>query len=87
MKRFQAYDPPEYVNWRPAPELVSQFAETWGSDPARSAAVGALSAGERLDLYRGMLRTRLHDVALKRWVMQGVISKAWLGTGEEAVTH
>jgi TPP-dependent pyruvate/acetoin dehydrogenase alpha subunit len=47
---------------------------------------GALSTGERLDLYRGMLRTRLHDVALKRWVMQGVISKAWLGTGEEAAT-
>jgi TPP-dependent pyruvate/acetoin dehydrogenase alpha subunit len=33
-----------------------------------------------------MLRFRLHDYALKRWVRQGVISKAWLGTGEEAVT-
>jgi len=33
-----------------------------------------------------MVRNRLHDIALKRWVRQGVISKAWLGTGEEAVT-
>jgi TPP-dependent pyruvate/acetoin dehydrogenase alpha subunit len=37
-------------------------------------------------LYEGMVRNRLHDIALKRWVRQGVISKAWLGTGEEAVT-
>src|SRR5690625_6869928 len=30
----------------------------------------------------------LHDALpiFKRWVRQGVISKAWLGTGEEAVT-
>ncbi|NIP80106.1 MAG: hypothetical protein GWM90_13145, partial [Gemmatimonadetes bacterium] len=39
-----------------------------------------------LDLYRGMVRFRLHDITLKRWVRQGVLSKAWLGTGEEAVT-
>ena len=35
---------------------------------------------------RDLLRTRLHDIGLKRWVRTGVISKAWLGTGEEAVT-
>jgi TPP-dependent pyruvate/acetoin dehydrogenase alpha subunit len=45
-----------------------------------------MSGEAKLDLYRGMLRARLHDITLKRWVMQGVISKAWLGTGEEAVT-
>jgi TPP-dependent pyruvate/acetoin dehydrogenase alpha subunit len=33
-----------------------------------------------------MVRNRLHDIALKRWVRNGVISKAWLGTGEEAAT-
>jgi TPP-dependent pyruvate/acetoin dehydrogenase alpha subunit len=33
-----------------------------------------------------MLRARLHDITLKRWVRQGVISKAWLATGEEACT-
>src|SRR5205814_7578531 len=31
-------------------------------------------------------RARLHDIELKRWVRTGVISKAWLGTGEEAAT-
>jgi TPP-dependent pyruvate/acetoin dehydrogenase alpha subunit len=40
----------------------------------------------QLALYAGMVRTRLHDIMLKRWVRQGVISKAWLGPGEEATT-
>jgi len=40
----------------------------------------------KLELYRGLLRARLHDIELKRWVRTGVISKAWLGTGEEATT-
>src|SRR3989449_11355213 len=30
--------------------------------------------------------SRLHDIQLQRWVRTGVISKAWLGTGEEATT-
>src|SRR5262245_41140700 len=33
-----------------------------------------------------MLRLPLHDITLQRWVRQGILSKAWLGTGEEAVT-
>ena len=37
-------------------------------------------------MYRGLLRNRLSDIALTRMVRQGVISKAWLGTGEEAAT-
>jgi TPP-dependent pyruvate/acetoin dehydrogenase alpha subunit len=45
-----------------------------------------LSADQLLSIYRDLLRTRLHDIGLKRWVRTGVISKAWLGTGEEAVT-
>jgi TPP-dependent pyruvate/acetoin dehydrogenase alpha subunit len=32
------------------------------------------------------VRARLHDIQLQRWVRTGVISKAWLGTGEEATT-
>jgi TPP-dependent pyruvate/acetoin dehydrogenase alpha subunit len=48
--------------------------------------VDALDEDVVLRLYEGMVRTRLHDYALKRWVRRGVISKAWLGTGEEAVT-
>lgn len=86
MKRFPAFDPPEYVDWRPDPELVRQFPEAWSRDPERAKIVGSLSREAKLALYAGLLRTRLHDIALKRWVRQGVISKAWLGTGEEAAT-
>ncbi len=86
MKRFPAFDPPEYVDWKADPELVRGFGETVSRDPARAKMVQALSPDARLALYAGMLRARLHDIMLKRWVRQGVISKAWLGTGEEATT-
>ena len=78
MRRYPAFDPPEYANWAPDPEAMSAFAR---GVPAKIPNEGIL-----LRLYEGMLRNRLHDIALKRWVRQGVISKAWLGTGEEAVT-
>jgi len=52
----------------------------------RMLVIDALGEPQLLDLYRGLVRTRLIDVALKRFVKQGVISKAWLGTGEEAAT-
>lgn len=86
MKRYPAYDPPEYVAWQPDPALVRAFGETVEQDPARARLVDALDEAFLLELYAGLLRTRLHDVALKRWVRTGVISKAWLGTGEEAAT-
>jgi TPP-dependent pyruvate/acetoin dehydrogenase alpha subunit len=86
MKRYPAFDPPEYVDWTPDPELVRAFAETLERDPERAARVAALDEAELLALYAGLVRNRLHDVALKRWVRTGVISKAWLGTGEEATT-
>lgn len=86
MKRFPAFDPPEYVDWTPDPALVEAFERTWADVPARRAVVESLSEAQLLALYAGLLRTRLHDVMLKRWVRQGVISKAWLGTGEEAAT-
>ncbi|HYV20342.1 MAG TPA: thiamine pyrophosphate-dependent dehydrogenase E1 component subunit alpha [Verrucomicrobiae bacterium] len=85
MKRFPAYDPPEYVNFRPDPAIVKAYDATLRRDPKRRALVERLSPAEHLRLYEGMLRFRLHDITLKRWVRQGVISKAWLGTGEEAV--
>ena len=50
-----------------------------------SVALG-LSVDDTLRLYAGLLRARLHDIQLHRWVKGGVISKAWLGTGEEATT-
>ncbi len=86
MKRFPAFDPPEYVSWTADPRLVDAYEESLSSDPERQSVVESLTRKSRLALYAGMLRTRLHDVMLKRWVRQGVISKAWLGTGEEAST-
>jgi TPP-dependent pyruvate/acetoin dehydrogenase alpha subunit len=86
MKRFPAFDPPEYVSWTPDPELLREYRDTIEADPERAARIRALSEGDLLALYEGLLRNRLHDIALKRWVKSGTISKAWLGTGEEAAT-
>ena len=86
MRRFPAFDPPEYVSWQPDPALVRRFRETIDADAPRRAVVARLSPDDLLRLYAGLVRARLHDVTLKRWVRTGVISKAWLGTGEEAVT-
>ena len=86
MKRFPAFDPPEYVDWKPDQKLVKAFRATIENDPTRAGIVAALTPDSKLELYRGLLRARLHDIELKRWVRTGVISKAWLGTGEEATT-
>lgn len=88
MRRYPAYDPPEYHDWQPDAATQAQFRATLEADPERA----ALIAGARGDiallerLYTGLLRARLYDIALQRWVKQGVISKAWLATGEEAAT-
>ncbi|MEJ2337691.1 MAG: thiamine pyrophosphate-dependent enzyme [Gemmatimonadales bacterium] len=66
--------------------VLDQYRRRIEQQPQRKAAVDALSPADLLALYRGLLRFRLHDIALQRWVKQGVLSKAWLGTGEEAVT-
>jgi len=86
MKRYPAYDPPEYLNWVADPQLIEAFGNTLEADPERAAVIASLSESDLLSIYRDLLRTRLHDIGLKRWVRTGVISKAWLGTGEEAVT-
>ncbi len=86
MQRFRAYDPPEYVNWQADPAVTAEFREQIHANQSRRRIVDGLRLEQHLDLYRGLVRNRLHDVQLKRWVMQGVISKAWLGTGEEAAT-
>jgi TPP-dependent pyruvate/acetoin dehydrogenase alpha subunit len=86
MKRFAAYDPPEYLEWSADPGLLREYRARIDGDPERAAVVRALSEDALLAIYRGLLRNRLHDVALKRWVKSGVISKAWLGVGEEAAT-
>ncbi len=86
MKRYAAYDPPEYLDWEPDPELVREYRARIESHPEHHSVIVGLGSEGYLALYRDLLRTRLHDIGLKRWVRQGVISKAWLGTGEEAVT-
>jgi 2-oxoisovalerate dehydrogenase E1 component len=86
MRRYAAFDPPEYQGWTADEGLLEAFRECFESDPDRHRVVEKLGSPELLSLYRGMLRFRLHDIMLQRWVKQGVISKAWLGTGEEAVT-
>ena len=86
MKRYAAYDPPEYQSWTPEPSVMAEFRARVSQDPIRKSVVAALTPMQHVALYKGLVRNRLHDIALKRWVRQGVISKAWLGTGEEAVT-
>ncbi|HLL82371.1 MAG TPA: thiamine pyrophosphate-dependent enzyme [Longimicrobium sp.] len=86
MKRFAAYDPPEYQNWQPDPDTMRDFRARMDADPERAAVVRALAEEELVAMYAGLLRNRLHEIALKRWVKSGVISKAWLGVGEEATT-
>jgi TPP-dependent pyruvate/acetoin dehydrogenase alpha subunit len=86
MIRYPAFDPPEYVDWKPDPEVISDFNRTIKDNPERNEIVRKLESSQLLALYEGLIRNRLHDVALNRWVKQGVISKAWLGTGEEAAT-
>jgi TPP-dependent pyruvate/acetoin dehydrogenase alpha subunit len=86
MKRYPAYDPPEYHDWKPDPEVLREYRERVSADAERARVVRDLPEDALLAMYAGLLRNRLHDVALKRWVKSGVISKAWLGVGEEAVT-
>ena len=86
MKRYPPFDPPEYVDWEPDPELVDAFEQRLAEHDDRAALIDDLDDDGRLALYAGMVRNRLHDIMLKRWVRQGVLSKAWLGTGEEATT-
>ena len=80
------FDPPEYVQWNPSPHLDKEYDATIARDEARSKIIAELTQEQLLGMYAGMLRFRLHDITLKRWVKQGILSKAWLGTGEEAAT-
>jgi TPP-dependent pyruvate/acetoin dehydrogenase alpha subunit len=86
MRRSRAFDPPEYNEWKPDASVASEYLATLESNAERQAIIEKLKEPQLLDLYAGLVRFRLHDYALKRWVRQGVISKAWLGTGEEAIT-
>jgi TPP-dependent pyruvate/acetoin dehydrogenase alpha subunit len=86
MKRYPIFDPPEYLHWTADPSIVETYENTIHRNKDRSEIVSQLKPEQLLALYAGMLRFRLHDITLRRWVRQGILSKAWLGTGEEAVT-
>src|SRR5687767_6014846 len=86
MRRYQLFDPPEYFKWSPDASVAREYEQTARRDAERAAIIDKLDEATLLGLYEGLVRFRLHDYALKRWVRQGVISKAWLGTGEEAIT-
>src|SRR5439155_5677747 len=80
------FDPPEYLDWNPDPGIIAEFEHTLTRDSQRASIISGLREGQLLDIYAGLVRFRLHDVTLRRWVKRGVIAKAWLATGEEAVT-
>ena len=86
MKRHAPFEPPEYLDWKADEALVGEYRATLERDPARAAVVRGIPPVQLLDMYTGLVRNRLTDISLKRMVRQGVISKAWLGTGEEAAT-
>jgi TPP-dependent pyruvate/acetoin dehydrogenase alpha subunit len=86
LRRYAAFDPPEYLDWKPDSKVLRGYRDRLLESEERREIVESLEPDSLLDLYRGLIRFRLHDIMLQRWVKQGVISKAWLGTGEEAVT-
>src|SRR5690242_20094805 len=80
------FDPPEYLDWKPDPRIIEEFEKTLETHSERREIIARLTEKELLGMYAGLLRFRLHDITLRRWVKQGILAKAWLGTGEEAVT-
>lgn len=86
MRPIPGLDPPEYVNWAADPQVVREFGDRAFADDRLAAILGGTDEERRLGFYEGLVRNRLHDLQLKRWVRSGTLSKAWLGPGEEAVT-
>ena len=86
MRGIPGLDPPEYLDWTEDSTVLEDFAAAFVKGAGRPPIVQGLNEAARLRLYEGLIRNRLHDLQLKRWVRSGVLSKAWLGTGEEAVT-
>src|SRR5215475_8448156 len=86
MKRYPIFDPSEYLNWKPDASIVAEYEAVLQREPQRARIVSQLNQEQLLGMYAGLLRFRLHDITLRRWVRQGILAKAWLGTGEEAVT-
>ena len=58
MKRYAAFDPPEYVAWAPDDAERERFDATTTRHPDRAAIIDSLGEEQLLDLYRGLVRTR-----------------------------
>ena len=86
MKRYPPYDPVEYIEWTPDPKVLASYRKTIDEHPHLGKWIEELGPEGLGRLYRGLVRNRLFDITLKRWVRTGVITKAWLGQGEEATT-
>ena len=78
MKRYPAYEFPEYVHWVEDPNVIEAYHQVT-QKAERTALIESLDESRLLSLYRQLVTARLHDIQLKRWVKQGVITKAWLG--------
>src|SRR4030095_15687241 len=74
MKRYPMFDPPEYVDWTPDPSLLEEYIETIQRDRQRFNIVSRLKRDQLLAMYAGLLRFRLRDITLRRWVRQGILS-------------
>ena len=72
MKRYPIFDPPEYLTWKPDASILAEYKAAFQREPQRARIVSALSQEQLLAMYAGMLRFRLHDITLRRWVRQGV---------------
>jgi hypothetical protein len=64
MKRYPAFDPPEYVSWSADPALLQEFGKTIGGDPARRDVIATLPREAFLLLYERLLLARLQDIAV-----------------------
>ncbi|MEE2855907.1 MAG: hypothetical protein VX949_00785, partial [Planctomycetota bacterium] len=60
MKRYKAYDPPEYQQWKPDPEVMATYHQRI-EEQELAASVKDLGAEGLKRLYQGLIRARLHD--------------------------
>src|SRR5256886_9145259 len=54
IRRFPAFHPPEYVEWKPDPALLRAFREAIERDPERAALVAGPPVETRPGLYAGL---------------------------------
>ena len=51
MKRYAAFDPPEYLAWAPEPKLIDEFSHTLSLDVKREAVIEGLTEENFLSLW------------------------------------